>query len=157
MICGDQRLCERGDKNINGISLNIYKFVPIWDSNSARIVGFKILSLAELGRPRIDITIRESGLFRDIFPELNKLRKLLLQLKILYQLQNLVTMRELFFMVINGFMIQGGGLTADMSNKSSGTSPIQNEVNNGLSNDRGTIAMARTMDPHSATSQFCKS
>jgi len=47
--------------------------VPIWDSNSARIVGFKILSLAELGRPRIDITIRESGLFRDIFPELNKL------------------------------------------------------------------------------------
>ena len=38
--------------------------------------------------------------------------------------------------------------------KSSGTSPIQNEANNGLTNDRGTIAMARTMDPHSATSQF---
>ena len=56
--------------------------------------------------------------------------------------------------VINGFMIQGGGLTADMSNKSSGTGPIQNEANNGLPNDRGTIAMARTMDPHSATSQF---
>ena len=60
----------------------------------------------------------------------------------------------IFHRVINGFMIQGGGLTADMSNKSSGTSPIQNEANNGLSNDRGTIAMARTMDPHSATSQF---
>ena len=41
-----------------------------------------------------------------------------------------------------------------MSNKSSETSPIQNEANNGLSNDRGTIAMARTGDPHSATSQF---
>ena len=60
----------------------------------------------------------------------------------------------IFHRVINGFMIQGGGLTADMSNKSSGTSPIQNEANNGLSNDRGTIAMTRTMDPHSATSQF---
>ena len=59
-----------------------------------------------------------------------------------------------FHRVINGFMVQGGGLTADMNNKSSGTSPIQNEASNGLSNDRGTIAMARTMDPHSATSQF---
>ena len=60
----------------------------------------------------------------------------------------------IFHRVINGFMIQGGGLTADMNNKSSGTGPIQNEANNGLLNDRGTIAMARTMDPHSATSQF---
>ncbi len=60
----------------------------------------------------------------------------------------------IFHRVINGFMIQGGGLTADMSNKSSGTGPIQNEANNGLPNDRGTVAMARTMDPHSATSQF---
>ena len=60
----------------------------------------------------------------------------------------------IFHRVINGFMIQGGGLTADMNNKSSGTGPIQNEASNGLSNDRGTIAMARTMDPHSATSQF---
>jgi peptidyl-prolyl cis-trans isomerase B (cyclophilin B) len=60
----------------------------------------------------------------------------------------------IFHRVINGFMVQGGGLNADMSDKSSGTAPIQNEANNGLSNDRGTIAMARTMDPHSATSQF---
>ena len=60
----------------------------------------------------------------------------------------------IFHRVKNGFMIQGGGLTADMNNKSSGTGPIQNEANNGLPNNRGTIAMARTMDPHSATSQF---
>ena len=60
----------------------------------------------------------------------------------------------IFHRVINGFMIQGGGLTADMNNKSSGTGPIQNEANNRLPNDRGTIAMARTIDPHSATSQF---
>ena len=60
----------------------------------------------------------------------------------------------IFHRVINDFMVQGGGLTADMTNKESGTDPIQNEANNGLSNDRGTVAMARTMEPHSATSQF---
>ena len=60
----------------------------------------------------------------------------------------------IFHRVIKGFMIQGGGLTADMGNKSSNTQPITNEANNGLPNDRGTIAMARTMEPHSATSQF---
>ena len=60
----------------------------------------------------------------------------------------------IFHRVINGFMVQGGGLNADMSNKSSGTAPIQNEANNGLVNDRGTVAMARTMEPHSATGQF---
>jgi len=60
----------------------------------------------------------------------------------------------IFHRVINVFMVQGGGLNADMSNKSTGTAPIQNEANNGLANDRGTIAMARTMEPHSATGQF---
>ena len=60
----------------------------------------------------------------------------------------------IFHRVINGFMVQGGGLNSDMSNKSSGTAPIQNEANNGLVNDRGTVAMARTMEPHSATGQF---
>ena len=60
----------------------------------------------------------------------------------------------IFHRVINGFMVQGSGLNADMSNKSSDTAPIQNEANNGLANDRGTVAMARTMEPHSATGQF---
>jgi peptidyl-prolyl cis-trans isomerase B (cyclophilin B) len=60
----------------------------------------------------------------------------------------------IFHRLINGFMVQGGGLTEDMQNKPSGTAPIQNEANNGLANDRGSIAMARTMDPHSATGQF---
>jgi peptidyl-prolyl cis-trans isomerase B (cyclophilin B) len=56
--------------------------------------------------------------------------------------------------VIPNFMIQGGGITADMRDKPSKRAPIKNEANNGLKNDRGTIAMARTSDPHSATSQF---
>jgi peptidyl-prolyl cis-trans isomerase B (cyclophilin B) len=59
----------------------------------------------------------------------------------------------IFHRVIDGFMIQGGGMTADMEEKSTGQ-PIENEAANGLKNDAYTIAMARTMDPHSATAQF---
>ena len=60
----------------------------------------------------------------------------------------------IFHRIIEGFMVQGGGLDEDMAPKPTNTDPIQNEANNGLKNDRGTIAMARTMDPHSATGQF---
>ena len=59
----------------------------------------------------------------------------------------------IFHRVIPGFMIQGGGMLPDMTEKTRGT-PIQNEADNGLKNLRGTLAMARTMEPHSATSQF---
>jgi cyclophilin family peptidyl-prolyl cis-trans isomerase len=59
----------------------------------------------------------------------------------------------IFHRVIKGFMIQGGGLSADMKNKPT-QSPIENEAANGLKNVRGTIAMARTAEIHSATSQF---
>ena len=59
----------------------------------------------------------------------------------------------IFHRVIKDFMIQGGGLGVRMNEKST-RPPVKNEADNGLKNERGTIAMARTMDPHSASAQF---
>jgi cyclophilin family peptidyl-prolyl cis-trans isomerase len=59
----------------------------------------------------------------------------------------------IFHRVIDGFMIQGGGFTQDMTQKPT-KNGVPNEADNGLKNSRGTVAMARTTDPHSATSQF---
>jgi len=58
-----------------------------------------------------------------------------------------------FHRVIPGFVIQGGGLTSDLEQKPT-REPVKNEADNGLKNERGTLSMARTNDPHSATSQF---
>jgi peptidyl-prolyl cis-trans isomerase B (cyclophilin B) len=60
----------------------------------------------------------------------------------------------IFHRVISTFMIQGGGMIADMSEKEGSRASIENEADNGLTNDIGTLAMARTSDPHSASSQF---
>jgi len=59
----------------------------------------------------------------------------------------------IFHRVIGNFMVQGGGMTSGMKQKST-RAPIDNEADNGLPNKRGSVAMARTNDPHSATAQF---
>ncbi|HSX84297.1 MAG TPA: peptidylprolyl isomerase [Cellvibrio sp.] len=59
----------------------------------------------------------------------------------------------IFHRVIDGFMVQGGGMTEDMEQKKT-REPIENEADNGLKNVVGSLAMARTNDPHSATAQF---
>ncbi len=71
----------------------------------------------------------------------------------LYYANDRFFVNTIFHRVIKGFMIQGGGLTADMQKKPT-QSLIRNEADNGLKNKRGTVAMARALDPHSASSQF---
>ncbi|MGA2915504.1 MAG: peptidylprolyl isomerase [Sedimentisphaerales bacterium] len=97
--------------------------------------------------------IRISTTKGDIVVELNEGKAPVTCKNFLQYVQDKFYDGTIFHRVIKGFMIQGGGMTADMRQKSV-RPPIVNEAKNGLKNDRGTIAMARTSNPDSATSQF---
>ena len=89
----------------------------------------------------------------DIVVELNPAKAPKTVSNFLYYVKSGFYNGVIFHRVIKGFMIQGGGFEPGMKQKAT-HDPIQNEADNGLKNDRYTIAMARTPDPHSATAQF---
>ena len=89
----------------------------------------------------------------DIVVELNPAKAPKTVSNFLYYVKSGFYNNTIFHRVINGFMIQGGGFEPGLQQKET-KAPIENEANNGLKNDKYTIAMARTNDPHSATSQF---
>jgi peptidyl-prolyl cis-trans isomerase B (cyclophilin B) len=106
-------------------------------------------SMAVAGNPKVEMETSKGKMVIELFPE-----------KAPETVKNFLNYVEakfydgtIFHRVIPKFMIQGGGFTSDMKKKTGGT-PIKNEADNGLKNERGTIAMARTGDPHSATAQF---
>jgi peptidyl-prolyl cis-trans isomerase B (cyclophilin B) len=105
--------------------------------------------MAAEGNPKVEMETSKGKMVIELFPE-----------KAPETVKNFLNYVEakfydgtIFHRVIPNFMIQGGGFTSDMKRKSAGA-PIKNEADNGLKNDRGTIAMARTGEPHSATAQF---
>jgi peptidyl-prolyl cis-trans isomerase B (cyclophilin B) len=107
------------------------------------------VSMAADGNPKVEMETSKGKMVIELFPE-----------KAPETVKNFLNYVDakfydgtIFHRVIPNFMIQGGGFTSDMKKKSAGT-PIKNEADNGLKNERGTIAMARTGDPHSATAQF---
>ena len=104
---------------------------------------------AEAANPKVELTTTRGPIVLELYPE-----------KAPKTVENFLGYVEsgfyegtLFHRVIRGFMIQGGGLTEQMERKET-RAPIENEADNGLLNERGTIAMARTGDPDSATAQF---
>lgn len=104
---------------------------------------------AEEAKPRVKIETNMG----DILLELDAEKAPLTTQNFLDYVKNGFYDGTIFHRVISNFMIQGGGFTEQFQKKAT-NAPIRNEANNGLKNDRGTIAMARTSDPHSATSQF---
>ena len=110
---------------------------------------FAGMSTAADGNPKVEMMTSKGKIIIELYPE-----------KAPETVKNFLNYVDtkyydgtIFHRVIPGFMIQGGGFTPEMKRKST-SAPIKNEADNGLKNDRGTIAMARTADPNSATAQF---
>lgn len=113
------------------------------------IVVFQIVFSCEKNNPTVKLVTSKGEIIIELYPE-----------KAPVTVKNFLSYIDakfydgtIFHRVIPGFMIQGGGFTEDMAQKQT-KEPIKNEADNGLKNEPGTIAMARTNDPHSATCQF---
>lgn len=136
----------------------MHRQIPTPTSNqSTRLVAAVLLlglamltaSPALAANPQVEIETNKGTLVLELFPEESP--------KTVANFLSYVKAGHydgtIFHRVIPSFMIQGGGFTSEMQQKST-QDPVENESDNGLANDRGTIAMARTSNPHSATSQF---
>ncbi len=109
-----------------------------------------LTSLTVWATPTVEMTTNLGKFTLELFPE--KAPKTVEMF--LYNAKHGFYDATIFHRVIDGFMIQGGGFTRAMEEKKTLTPALQNEATNGLTNDRGTVAMARTQDPHSARVQF---
>ena len=114
------------------------------------VMGVYFLLNKEEAMPKVKMTTS----YGEIIIELDKENAPITTENFLSYVESGFYNETVFHRVISGFMIQGGGHLADMTPKDEKLDPIQNEANNGLKNNRGTIAMARTANPHSASSQF---
>jgi cyclophilin family peptidyl-prolyl cis-trans isomerase len=109
-----------------------------------------LVSVAAWAAPTVEMTTNQGKFTLELFPD--KAPKTVEMF--LYNAKHGFYEATIFHRVIDGFMIQGGGFNSSMEEKKPRTPALQNEANNGLANERGTVAMARTQDPHSAKVQF---
>ena len=127
--------------------MKVFRFFPMAAALTA------VLLAAPADGQAAEPTVKLETSMGDIVVQLNSRKAPLSTANFLQYVKSGFYDGTIFHRVIKGFMIQGGGLTQDMKEKS-GHAPIKNEASNGLRNQRYTIAMARTSDPDSATSQF---
>ena len=118
------------------------------------VAGFAALTLLSAGaqaqdKPRVEMKTSQGTVLIELYPD--KAPKSVANF--LAYIKDGFYNHTIFHRVIDNFMIQGGGFTQDMKEKPA-RAPIENEAKNGLKNAVGTLAMARTNDPHSATAQF---
>jgi len=109
-----------------------------------------MVSLATWAAPTVEITTSLGAITLELYPE--KAPRTVEMF--LYNAKHGFYESTIFHRVIDGFMIQGGGFNQSMTEKKVLTPALKSEATNGLTNDRGTVAMARTSDPHSAKVQF---
>ncbi len=124
------------------------RFIPLLFITLALILGFNQAALAS-EKPHVLVETNLGSFELELFPD--QAPKSVANF--LEYVNSGFYNGTVFHRVIDGFMIQGGGFTPDYERKPTNAS-IVNEADNGLKNQRGTIAMARTMEPHSATAQF---
>ncbi|NNE04828.1 MAG: peptidyl-prolyl cis-trans isomerase [Xanthomonadales bacterium] len=124
--------------------------MKIWMRSGLLLLMFSSLAIAQdNGAPQVTLHTSKGAITIELFPD----KAPVTVANFLQYARDGFYDGTVFHRVISHFMIQGGGYSTDMIRKPT-RDPIQNEATNGLKNTRGTLAMARTADPHSATAQF---